>query len=452
MLSLYFLKFLPKLGSFAPQISISFSPAKKPATPPLFGMFFANSASDFAAVAEACTASASTPFMVFEYSTKYGAKEHRSLPNLIIDEPPVIQEVKPSIISAVVRIKTISANFLAASIELTLTESRLLKNGCASVINPARFLPILGKESDTSPRNPFIMLPAKPPKISPNWSKTFPPSPTIHEKPGICFNAPNATNTNSIPPITKVNPTSPDKITAGEAMPSAINKADNEPIGSAISHKPLNTEIMLLTPVSKKSLKYGIEIKAPIAVIRTVMPLAIIAKSANPFAIVGIPILPNAIIPALTAVRGRIISHMPLKTIPIALIPSFATCSKPGICINNPIVSIIATIPPMMIAMSAIPFNISFGEGIEKPFDLLPPFFLFPLNSEVIVLKAFINGFDIFHNRNAPPIRPTAIKILPNRVLKRSDQLLISSVIPSHSFIFRTIPSILVETTSPRKS
>ena len=168
ILSLYLLRFLPKLGNFAPHVSTSFSPAKNPAKPPLLGMLLANSARAFAATAEACTASPSIPFINLEYLTRYGANTHISFPKSIIDDPPVIHDVKPSITSAAVRSKTIAASFATASTDSAFTELSPSKKGLASLINPARFLPISGKESETAVRYPFTMLPANPPKISPN--------------------------------------------------------------------------------------------------------------------------------------------------------------------------------------------------------------------------------------------------------------------------------------------
>ena len=168
MLSLYALKFLPKLGSFAPQTSMSFSPAKNPATPPLFGILFANSANDFAAIAEACTASPSTPFILLEYSAKYGAKIYKSFPNFVRELPPVNQAVNPFKISIAVRIKTISANRLIAFTASTFTVSSPAKNGRAFIMKSERFCPMSGKALEISTRKLFMILPAKDPKISPN--------------------------------------------------------------------------------------------------------------------------------------------------------------------------------------------------------------------------------------------------------------------------------------------
>ena len=183
------------------------------------------------------------------------------------------------------------------------------------------------------------------------------------------------------------------------------------------------------------------EIKAPIAVTRADIPPIITEMPASPFATVATPIFPNPITPRLNAVKGIIMLPSPSNTILTALIPSLAICSNPGICMSNPIASTTTTKPPMIKPMSASPFKTVFGDGTEKALVLLPDFP--PPNRERKAFKPVTKGLESFHKRNAPPIKPTTIKILPRFVLNKSAQLFISPVIPSHSFILSTISCTL---------
>ena len=69
-----------------------------------------------------------------------------------------------------------------------------------------------------------------------------------------------------------------------------------------------------------------------------------------------------------------------------------------------------------------------------------------------IYFNAESTPFEIFHAASPNAIAPTVVKIRPNRVCNRSDNELISSLRPSHSFSLSTIASILEETALPRKS
>ena len=70
----------------------------------------------------------------------------------------------------------------------------------------------------------------------------------------------------------------------------------------------------------------------------------------------------------------------------------------------------------------------------------------------VILVMILDTPSAIFQASNAPPIKPTVPNIAPNRVSMSSDHESISSVIPSHSFIFSVILVIGLSSRFFRKS
>ena len=74
-----------------------------------------------------------------------------------------------------------------------------------------------------------------------------------------------------------------------------------------------------------------------------------------------------------------------------------------------------------------------------------------PLKLESVLIKSTI-PFAIFQVPSAAATAPTVVRILPSLVSNSSAHESISSVIPSHSFIFATISSTCVETASLMKS
>ena len=95
---------------------MSFSPVKKPITPPELGSVEAISASVFPAVAAFATRPASIPAISIEKSFIAFPNGTSSSANPDNDDPPVNQDVKPCKISAAVRMRIVSASAFTPSI------------------------------------------------------------------------------------------------------------------------------------------------------------------------------------------------------------------------------------------------------------------------------------------------------------------------------------------------
>ena len=106
----------PKGTSWSPNAPISFSPAKKPTTPPLLGSVAAISASVLPATAALATTSPSIPDISSENCFIAVPKGTSSSANPVSEDPPVNQEVSPSRIFAAVRIRIVSARAFTPSI------------------------------------------------------------------------------------------------------------------------------------------------------------------------------------------------------------------------------------------------------------------------------------------------------------------------------------------------
>ena len=130
--------------SCSPKAFISFSPAKKPTTPPVLGSVSAISARVLPAIAALETASPSIPlissencFIAFPNGTISSAKPESEL-------PPVNHEVSPSKIFAAVRIRIVSARALTPSSIAGSMEAAPSRNGWTLVMKPERSEPICG--------------------------------------------------------------------------------------------------------------------------------------------------------------------------------------------------------------------------------------------------------------------------------------------------------------------
>ena len=106
----------PNGTSCSPKASMSFSPAKKPTTPPLLGSVAAISASVLPATAALATTSPSIPAISSENCFIAVPKGTSSSANPVSEDPPVNQEVSPSRIFAAVRIRMVSARAFTPSI------------------------------------------------------------------------------------------------------------------------------------------------------------------------------------------------------------------------------------------------------------------------------------------------------------------------------------------------
>ena len=106
----------PNGTSCSPNSDISFSPAKNPTTPPLFGRVAAISANVFPAVAALATTFASIPAIATEKSFIALPNGTSSVANSDRDEPPVIHDVNPCKTSAAVKIRIVSASAFTPSI------------------------------------------------------------------------------------------------------------------------------------------------------------------------------------------------------------------------------------------------------------------------------------------------------------------------------------------------
>ena len=132
----------PNGTSCSPNSFMSFSPAKKPSTPPLFGSVAAISARVLPAVAAFATMFPSIPAITTENSFIASPNGTSSVANSDNDEPPVIQEVNPCKISAAVRMRMVSARALTPSIVDGLIWLAPSINGWIFVIKADKSAPI----------------------------------------------------------------------------------------------------------------------------------------------------------------------------------------------------------------------------------------------------------------------------------------------------------------------
>jgi len=101
---------LPNGTNCSPNLSMSFSPAKKPTTPPLFGSVVAISASALPAVAALETRSASIPLMALLNSAMLSPNGTSSSAKSEREELPVNQDAIPCTSSAFVSSNIASVN------------------------------------------------------------------------------------------------------------------------------------------------------------------------------------------------------------------------------------------------------------------------------------------------------------------------------------------------------
>ena len=137
---------LPNDLSIVPNVSISFSPAKNPSTPPELGIVDAMSAIILPAFAAASTALASTlPATVDENSAIAFPNETNCVPNLSMELSPPIHELMFDNKSAAVIIIMVSASALTPSIMSGLISNAAVKNGIAFIINCDNSVPKFAK-------------------------------------------------------------------------------------------------------------------------------------------------------------------------------------------------------------------------------------------------------------------------------------------------------------------
>ena len=154
---------LPKGTNFSANSSISFSPAKKPATPPLLGSTLASSAIDLPASTDCWIPLVLIPATVSPYSFTALPKGTSCSPKDDNDEPPVSHEVIPSINPAPVSISIVSAKAFTALVEPSSNPLIAVKNGCILSINCEIFVPISGNPADTPPKKPPTIFPKNEP-------------------------------------------------------------------------------------------------------------------------------------------------------------------------------------------------------------------------------------------------------------------------------------------------
>ena len=97
-LSAYFLILSPNGTNCSPNVEISFSPAKKPATPPVFGRLFASSAIAIAAFAELITTLASKPTTLSAYFLNRGPNSASSSAKVEISFSPAKNPATPPVL------------------------------------------------------------------------------------------------------------------------------------------------------------------------------------------------------------------------------------------------------------------------------------------------------------------------------------------------------------------
>ena len=148
-----------------------------------------------------------------------------------------------------------------------------------------------------------------------------------------------------------------------------------------------------------------------------------IALSANAVEIQAAIPLPSRAKPPVPIKPPKIISAK-LKPVSSVLIASITP-------VNSIVKPVIASVAPKTIVIGIVsPAVLSFSK-YNRPSS---------------------NPLDNFHRAIPAPISPTRMRILPRRVLKKSAQLLISPVRPSHSIISSTICATRLSVRSPRKS
>ena len=144
--------------------------------------------------------------------------------------------------------------------------------GLAFFMNLERFSPISGNPLLTPAPNPPMILPTKSPIAYPTCERSFEPSPTNHDSPGIYFNAPATTRMPVIPAKTTANASIPSN--APEAPPEkllritvvAVSTNNNSDSPVAVANVELG---------SKSLSKYKIPARA--AITKVITPKAIIA-------------------------------------------------------------------------------------------------------------------------------------------------------------------------------
>ena len=209
MLAANFIIDSPKPTNWSPNLPMSFSPAKKPAMPPLFGSVAAISAKVFPAIAAVLTRSPSSPVMLLENFIIASPKGTSSSAKVDREEPPVSQEVNPSNKSAAVISKIASvSDFTPSNIVGSIPRAPSI-NGCTLVINAARSAPICGNELDIPLINPPTMPPMNPPIALPMVCNNLPPSLISQSRPGICAKPPIAAKTTASSAITTPRPSTP---------------------------------------------------------------------------------------------------------------------------------------------------------------------------------------------------------------------------------------------------
>ena len=133
---------MPNGINFFAKSSMSFSPAKNPASPPLFGIVSAISVNNFPQLAAAETASSSTlPDTTAENAANAIPKGINCCANSVSEEPPVNHEVTPLRTSAAVRISIVSANVFTPFIISSVSIDAPTINGVAFSINDDNSFP-----------------------------------------------------------------------------------------------------------------------------------------------------------------------------------------------------------------------------------------------------------------------------------------------------------------------
>ena len=133
---------LPNGINCSPKAFISFSPAKKPTTPPLFGSVAAISAKVLPAMAALETVSPSRPLTSAEKALIAEPNGMSSEAKLAKELPPVSQEVKPSKMFEAVSIRIVSARAFTPSIMAGSILAAPLRKGWTLTMNADKSEPI----------------------------------------------------------------------------------------------------------------------------------------------------------------------------------------------------------------------------------------------------------------------------------------------------------------------
>ena len=134
----------PNGMSCSPKAFMSFSPVNQPTTPPELGSVAAISASVLPAVAAFATTSPSIPAISSENCFIALPNGTSSSAKPVKEEPPVSQEVRPSRIFAAVRTRMVSARALTPSIIEGSIADAPCTNGWMLVMKPDRSVAICG--------------------------------------------------------------------------------------------------------------------------------------------------------------------------------------------------------------------------------------------------------------------------------------------------------------------